>query len=37
LARHPAQGRSDFALDPAAYARLLDDYRVQFEALGRAR
>jgi hypothetical protein len=34
LSRNRAPSRSDFALDPAAYARLLDDYRVHFDALG---
>jgi hypothetical protein len=33
LARNAAPGRSDFALEPAAYARLLEDYRAHFDAL----
>jgi hypothetical protein len=37
LAQRPAPGRSDFALQPASFARLLEDYRAQFDALDRAR
>lgn len=35
LAHRPAQGRSDYHLDPASFARLLQDYRHHFDALAR--
>jgi hypothetical protein len=35
LSRRPAHGRDDYSLNPASYARLLQDYRTHFDALAK--